>query len=444
MDCTRSTLPLAMFPTRRAASSGGRAQRARAGFRRALALSVLTALLSAHSAAATTAPRLRALLKTARLVVAGSVANVTSYDDDRVAVVTVSIDRVLKGSLPGTPPASIALVELHEGPTRPGLTTGTRGIAFLQPASHMSYLATALPAATYYEVLPEFGAFLTADSKADLERNEALIARMVTAATGKGLNAEQERELTIDLLASANPLLVEDGAAGLSDLGGKRALTPDETATLLAALQRADLPDRVRLALIDAVGTAGLTEAIPALQAIDSPPPIAEAAWRALDKLGQPPSEKSLTARLANRDAPVRAAAVRELLRRDGVAAIPQVAPLAVQDPDPSVRKSSVEALGALGRPEALPPLERVFAVDTVELQQAAGRAILAVGGEPTVDALGRLAFEGPIQSQRYAVILLMTLSGPYKEATLQRIGQTHTDEQIRDLVASGFPIHEN
>lgn len=71
-------------------------------------------------------------------------------------------------------------------------------------------------------------------------------------------------------------------------------------------------------------------------------------------------------------------------------------------------------------------------------------RAILAVGGEPTVDALGRLAFEGPIKSQRYAVILLMTLSGPYKEATLQRIGQTHSDEQIRDLVASGFPIHEN
>jgi hypothetical protein len=417
----------------------------RVTFRRALAVSALAAVLSAHSAAAAgAAPRTRALLKTARVVVAGNVTNVTPYDDDRVAVVTLSVDRVLKGSLPGDPPAPIALIELHEGPTRPGLATGTRGIAFLQPASHMSYIATKLPAGAYYEVLPEFGAFMTADSKADLERDEALIARMVTAATGKGLDAEQGRQLTFDLLASVTPLLVEDGAAGLADLEGKRALNAEETATLLAALRRSDLPDRVRLALIEAVGAARITAAVPALQAIDSPPAIAEAAWRALDKLGQPLSEKSLATRLANPDAAVRAAAVRELLRRDGVAAISQVAPLAIRDPDPAVRKASVEALGSLGRPEALPPLERVFSVDTVELQQAAGRAILAVGGEPTVESLGRLAFDGPIQSQRYAVILLMTLSGPYKDATLQRIGQTHTDEQIRELVASGFPIHEN
>ncbi len=57
-------------------------------------------------------------------------------------------------------------------------------------------------------------------------------------------------------------------------------------------------------------------------------------------------------------------------------------------------------------RAEALPPLERAFGENGGEVQQTAARAILAVGGQPAADTFGRLAFSGPIEAQRYAVVL--------------------------------------
>jgi hypothetical protein len=85
-----------------------------------------------------------------------------------------------------------------------------------------------------------------------------------------------------------------------------------------------------------------------------------------------------------------------------------------------------------------------VFIDSPTDLQQATGRAILAVGGPAAVDAFGRLAFTGPIPSQRYAVVLLMTMTDPHKQEVLDRIEQIHSDEDIRDLIAKGLPYHEH
>jgi hypothetical protein len=395
---------------------------------------------SAARATALPAPRIQSLLKSSRLAVIGSVASVTSYDDDRVAVVDLSVEQVLKGEVSGGAPTRVLLVEMHEGPSRPPLTAGMRGMAFLRPAARTSYLAKTLPAGSYYELLPEFGSFVAATTPADADQQKALAARIVAAARGEGMNAGVARKLTFDLLAATSPLLVEDGIAGLRDLGQQRELTPEELSVLGRALQRTDLPERIRIDMIQAVAGAGLTEAIPALRRIAAPPPVAEAAWQALDKLGAAPPKKELDDHLADSDPAVRAAAVREVLRRDGVAAVSQVAPVALQDPDMTVRVASVEALGALGKPEALQPLERVFA-DTSggELQQATARAILAIGGAPAVDTLGWLAFNGTVESQRYAVVTLMTMDDPHKEEVLKRIAETHSDDTIRDLIANGF-----
>lgn len=410
----------------------------------ATALLLVIALAAAAPAAAAPAPRLRGLFKSARLVVAGAVTAVTPYDDDRVAVVELAVEQVLKGALPAAAPAQVALVELHEGPSRPTLAVGIRGIAFLRPATRTSYLARVLPPGTYYEVLPEFGAFIPAVSKRDADRQLAVVARLAAAARGEGMDAGAARRFTFELLSVQSPLLVEDAAPGLADLARQPALTEEELDALRAALQRGDLPDRVRIALIESVGTARLVAAVPTLQAIDSPPPVAEAAWRALDRLGAAPSEKVMDARLADRDPAVRAAAARELLRRDGVDAVSRVAALAIQDPDPAVRRATVDALGELRQPQALPPLERVFVDSPTDLQQATGRAILAVGGAPAVDAFGRLAFTGPLESQRYAVVLLMTMNDPHKDAVLKRIGETHPDEDVRDLVQHGLHYREH
>ena len=105
------------------------------------------------------------------------------------------------------------------------------------------------------------------------------------------MDASAMRRLTFDLLAARNPLLVEDGTAGLANLGPQAELTPAELDVLAAALQRDDLPERVRIGLIDAVGKAGLRQAVPALQRIGAPIAVVEAAWRALDQLGAPPTE---------------------------------------------------------------------------------------------------------------------------------------------------------
>lgn len=405
---------------------------------------LLLATLAASTADAAPAPRLRSLLKTARLVVAGEVTTVTPYDDDRVTVVLMQADRVLKGALPPETGGHLQLVELHEGPRRPSLEAGARGIAFLRPVSRTSYFARVLPHGMYYELLPEFGAFIAAESQAEAEQQAGLVARLMAAARGEGMDAHANRQLSFDLLAAHNPLLVEDAAAGIAELGKQGDLSDAELGTLGNALGRVDLPERVRIALIEAIARANLRQAVPALQGIAAPPAVAESAWKALDALGAPPTEKSLQERLADPQPLVRAAAVRELLRRDGVAAVSQVAPIAVQDPDESVRRAAVDALGGLGKPQALPPLERVFIDSPTDLKQATGRAILAVGGQPAIDAFGRLAFAGPIDSQRYAVVLLMTMSDERKAPVLERIAKTHPDESTRRMLEHGLDVHDH
>jgi len=405
---------------------------------------VLVAAAAASPAGALPAARARGLLKAARLVVAGEVAGVTSYDNDRISVVDFTADRVLKGQVPGTPPFHVALVELHEGPVRAGLTTGTRGIAFLRPASRTSYVAKTLPAGTYYELLPEFGAFISAPSAEKAAQQTELVARIVASASGREMDRKAARQLTFDLLAADNPLLVEDAGSGLVDLRGRPQLTPEELHALDTALRRTDMTDHLRVELIQAVAKGGIRDAAPALRSIETPPAVAEAAWRALDQLGEGAPKETLDARLISHDPDIRAATVRELLRRDGVDAVGKAGEVAIQDPDPAVRKAAVDALGALGKPEGLAPLERVFVDSPTDLQQGTARAILEIGGQPAIDACTRLAFTGPVDSQRYAVLMLMTMNDTRKQPALKRIAETHPDEQIRDLVTKGFQFHEH
>jgi hypothetical protein len=137
--------------------------------RAALVASILTALLIATQALATPAPRLRGLLKSARLVVAGQVTAVTPYEDDRIAVVEFAVERTLKNALPNPVAGKIQLIEVHEGTSRPNLAVGMRGIAFLRPAGRLSSLAKVLRPGTYFEALPAYGSFIPAATPADAD-----------------------------------------------------------------------------------------------------------------------------------------------------------------------------------------------------------------------------------------------------------------------------------
>ena len=408
----------------------------------AAALLLSSCVFAATAASAAPAPRLRALLKAGRTVVAGSVSDSLSYDDDRVAVVTFEATTIFRGK--GQPPLKLSLVELHEGSNAPPLTAGMRGLAFLRPASFTSYLERTLPPGSYEQLLSEYGAFIPAADNADFERQVSILQRVLRVAGGGTLSDADARQLTFDLLAADSAVLVEDGAVGVAELRQDVPLSEAESNTLRTALLRQNLPDRVRIALIRAVVDAKLTAMVPALQQIDSPPPVMEAAWRALDTLGAGASDEDIKQRLASPESSTRIAAARELLQRSGVAAIALVTPAAVRDPDPKVRVAVVEALGTLKDPATLPTLEQTF-VDPSEAQrQASARAILAVGGKSAVNTLGRLANEGPIESQRYAIVVLMTMNDPDAAVVLKQLSKTHPDEQARDLIEHGFPKPEH
>lgn len=427
----------------RGAGGGCRPPRSASRPRRAIALLLVASLSTASAAAAAPAPRLRALLKTARTAVAGAVTATTSYDDDRVAVVELNATTVFKGK-PGTPPIRVSLVELHEGSKLPPLTSGMQGLAFLRPAPLTTYLERTLPPGRYEQLVPEYGAFVAAADAADAARQVAIMQRVVRIASGATLPASEARQLTFDLLAADSPVLVEDGAAGLADLGRDATLTEPETNMLRTALLRKNLPDRVRIALIKAVAAAHLAAMVATLREIESPPPVMEAAWRALDALGAGATEDELKDRLASAEASTRTAAAREMLQRSGADAVTAVSALAVKDSDPQVRLAVIEALGGLKDPAALPVLEQAFVDPSDTQRKAAARGIRAVGGQQAVDTLGRLAVNGPVESQRYAVVVLMTLDAPGKQQVLDHLAKTHPDAKTRDLIEHGFPVHHH
>jgi hypothetical protein len=404
-------------------------------------LFVLLSLVVVHAAGAA---GLGDLARQARLVVAGQVVSRTPYDDGRIVVARLSVAEVLKGGPLGT---HLDVIETRDIPKPPVFIDGSRGVAFLRRASWSSSLAKALPAGTYYEPLPDHAAYVSGDSAAEGKEITTLISRLLAGnrASGQTAAPAKARKLTFDLLAAGHPVLVGEGARRLAArraLEGK--LDDGEVKTLDRTLGRSDLPAHVRVDLIRSLAAAGITQAVPALQRIDSPPDVMESAWQALDRLGAAPKPERIEELLVSRDAPVRAAAVRELLRREGVNAVSRAAPVALQDSDESVRLAAVEALGSLGRPEALPPLERVFAEAEGALRQAAGRSILAVGGQPAADAFARLALTAPPDAQRYAVVLLMTMGAEQNSAQLERIAEQHPREDVRDLIEHGLPIHEH
>jgi HEAT repeat protein len=384
--------------------------------------------------------RIGDLAQRARLVVSGSVRSVTPYGDGRIAVAEFASQEVLKGR---TPTGPIAIVEMRDVPNRSVLTVGAHGVAFLRRTSRSSYLRDHLPAGEYYELLTARSAFVAGDSTATGKEIATLTRRILAPARGiqedATLGLQKSRQLTFDLLASGHPMLVEEGIAALPAIRSPLAAT--EVATLDATLVRETLGARVRIDLIRAIAIAELDEAIPGLTEVQSPPEVMEAAWRALGQLGAPPEEESIRERLVSEQPQVRIAAMREILRRQGLAAVSDVGPIAVADPEVAVREAALEALADLGSPEALPPLERVFAQESGALRQAAGRSILAVGGPAAAESLARLAFEAPISGQRYAVVLLMTMDSEETRQSLERVRTVHPNDEVRHLVEHGLPI---
>jgi HEAT repeat protein len=222
-------------------------------------------------------------------------------------------------------------------------------------------------------------------------------------------------------------------------------LTPDERSILDRALRRNDLPERVRVLLIDAVGAARLEAMAPTLREIDGGGDLLAARWRALDALGQPAAPEDVEPELASPAADVRVAAATALLRDSPEKGLEEASRIAREDGDAAVRSKVLETLGKSAGAAALPTLEDALEKDPdLGARQAAARAIFQVGGDAAVQALGRAAFSGPIEEQRRAVAMIRALGVPDDDPTLARIRREHSDPKTREIATHGLPQHEH
>jgi hypothetical protein len=425
--------------------AGSAGQSVSAWLRRALVSLWLASAAAAHASPAL--PSLKQRLAQARLVVSGDVAGVTLYDSGRISVARVSVSRVLKGDAGGT---QVMVVERHDLPSSPELLqTGEHAVVLLVPAARTSSLKATLPEGTYYALVDGRAGVLASRSAADVQEAAGIIARLLAPAATPVPDAERRaasRQLVFDEIAARHPLVVADGVGGLAAIPDlAMTLSPQERQRLEAALRRTDLPNWVRVALVNAAADRGLTALVPALRGLPDPTPeLQRAAWDALTRLGAAPSADDLKPSLASGDPAIRSAAAHALLAAHGTDAIADVAKLALDDPDHSVRLAAIDALGESKLPEALPSLEQAFANPENALRQGAGRAIYTIGGRPAAECFARLAFEGPPDAQKYALILLLVSGVPRDDPLVERIRTTHPDESIRRIATEGLDVHEH
>jgi hypothetical protein len=249
------------------------------------------------------------------------------------------------------------------------------------------------------------------------------------------------RAAVFDLLAARHPTLVGEGAASLGEIAGLAGnLTDEERSKLETVMDREDLAVRVRAGLVEAIAAAGLQQLVPALRKPRGPR-LTAACWDALAKLGSPVKGVDVEPYLKSPDPEWRRVAVRQLLQREGEGAIARAGDLALHDGVIAVRRTAIDALGASKQPSALPALEKAYADPQFEIRQAAAGAIIAIGGRPAAETLTRLAFDGPQEGQRLAVVGLFALGIGKSDPIMRRIAQEHPDAGIRELAARGLEL---
>lgn len=391
-------------------------------------------------------PSLPALLARSRLVLVGTVTSVESYEAGLLAVARVRPDEVLKGSHEG----EVAVVERHDLPSAPDLfQSGDRVVLFLEPGRRSSSLLRALPEGRYFEPTDgRHGAI--SGSAPEVSEVADIVRRLVAASRAPEPDSvrrrAQERALVFARIGARHPALVADGAAALGELSELAAtLEPAEQRTLAAALARTDLPAWVRVRLLESIGDAGLVALVPAIRALPDPDAqVLEASWEALRRLGEPPRSRELQGRLASADPTIREAAVRALALTREPGTVRQIERVALEDREQAVRTAAAEALGKADAREAVPALERIFPRADWPARQAAGRALLALGGRSAQEALGRLVFRGEREAEIYALTLLLVSGIAHDDPLLERIRTTHPDERVRHVASEGFPRHEH
>ncbi len=412
-----------------------------------LALSLGALCVAPRASVALDAPHLRASLRSATLVGVGRVESVSEADYGRVRIVEISLDRQLKPVAPKDAPArTVRVVSITDEPGAARAEQGQRGVLFAIPLQRNSYIDQHVETGDAFAFSGGRDGWLTVADAALPQLTGPIVHLVETARSGArgespAKRKQKARSFVFSLLDAPHSLLVADGIDSLSSVAGLRGtLTPAEVAVIASVLDDRKHPRAARERLIDSIVTNDLRGAMGVLREVGDPE-LRRHAWQALRKMGEPVEVEVLTEQLGHDDPHVRIAAARELLASDADDAISVVSATALRDRSREVRLDTIEALGETGKAEAVSPLEKVFTGDDLELRQASARALTAIGGEPAADSFHRLAFAGPIESQRFAVLALLSLGVARDDTRVRAIAERHTDEKIVDMIEHGLKL---
>jgi HEAT repeat protein len=330
------------------------------------------------------------------------------------------------------------------------MSAGTRVIAFLEHAPPTSQMRRALPGGTYYRLSnARWGLVELPDATTEKVFLEA-VAGWVTLADDHELDeaaqASLRRRLVFLELGADSPRLVEDVAAALPELTGlSRNIKNDERSTIVRVLGREDLPERVRIGLVNAIARMKLRSLAPALHDLPGAgPDLRRATIRARAQLGEARNRNVLVDSLKDEDPVTRTAAIHELMDTGGRTAVGEIAEIAVNDPDRGVRLTAIEALGSIPSPTALDALGKTFKDADLEIRRQSARSIHAIGGREAATLLSDLAFDAPPGAQQQALALLLTLGIPRTDPLVTRIRDKHPNQAVRNLAEKGIEAHSH
>jgi hypothetical protein len=387
---------------------------------------------------------LRELTAGNRTTLVGTVTRSESFDDGKLVVHRVAVERTLQG-----PPAteSLAIVDIRAGLERPPLLVDQqRAVLVVEPAPAYSYLRQTLPAESALQQLAGGrDGVVPVASDADVEAVIGVLqaSARLQAATDPAVRAAELRQLAFALLGAQSPRLVADGLIELRRLPRTLALGSEELETMRRALRRVDLPAPTRIGLIRLVGQRDWQGGLAALDAVDADrADVLDALLAARAALGAPPSRADLTPYLASEDPAVQAAAVRALARLDDPAALAEAGRWATaSDHDPAVREAAIAALGESKRPEAAPFLRQTFGSSDTRLQQASARALLELPEATGTATLSELALRGDTpETRRYAALTLVLTRGKGSPAVQQLLAR-NPDADVRYVLEHGFDL---
>jgi hypothetical protein len=381
---------------------------------------------------------LRLLAAEASAVLVGDVTRTESYDEDRLRVHRIRVQRVLRGRLDEVEAGVLDIRGALQRP--PLLTDGERVVLLVRPAPTLTYLTQHLPAGRYFSPVSGRDGIVAVGSEAELEALEAAIASGAAARTRAA-----RRRLAFAALGGGNARLAADGLLELRGLEDLAPLAREEREVVGRVLRDARVPALTRIGLLELLGEREARDALPqVVAAAADTPAVLDAVLAARARLGAPADRDALGPYLAANDPAVRAAALRALALLDDPAALEEVGQRATTDPDSGVRVAAIEALGQSKRPGAVPVLSKTFGTSEREVKQASARAMMAIGGPAVENALVELALKGDTsETKTYAALILLLMHGRDHPA-VHRLEASNPSPEVVELLEHGFEFRHS